>query len=861
MPSEVSSHANTKPVSTKESSSSSSTTATGPRRFRGDVPAFNPTGQSPHIYAQQMQAQYSAMPRHLQQQPYPQQPQFFLQHPGFMYGGQIPAYYPIPMAYPDQMYQQYSYFTMAASPFGAAPLPYMGAQFNGMSGAYMPQTARDKHPPKGSNSPYTNHLHLNAGNSKGSSQSWSSRSQSPIRLQESVTQTPETEEETAHTTQSQQLSTPRTASSKMHHSQETIKSSSASTSSKAQLPQPQESSPSGKGPEKLSKLPLFFNSSMEEYASSRRDSIGQKHNLLESKTRRLSQLYPSFTSPQTNDVIQKDGFYHIKNHNSDEDFSKGIFPHKASSQHNDSPNDNDANDEKTRLGLNWASVLQKTANKKQVAKKATGTTKAPVSVSEAKLNTLTLLAADEGPKSLGYLTFKLLFDPEFSLELQGSFAIHPRGLTNTGNICYMNAVLQCLMFCEPFNKALKFIDEKAIGSLGKKSSTPIIDATINFIKDFLKVNSPSNGNMPSAKVNDDGIVIGRPLSPQLLYSRLVENPKFQHLKWGQQEDAEEFLNYLLDGLHEDFVSAEAKLTTQEVERCIQNYQAKLIDSVNSADLKSTIKNAYRIVKNSTRDANDKEEYSSLDDESADDEKGWAEVGSGKKISKKRVVEVEPSPITQIFGGRFRSVLTVPKGKDSQSITVDPFRCMLVDVSDDDVNTIEDALWKINEVEKLPYKVGDREVIARKQTFIDQLPEVLILQLKRFSYQHEKVSQKNSLDEDQNSESNDVMASLGTIEKVMKDVRYSHDLSIPVECLSPLLQSTATQRDYKLVGVIYHHGRNAEGGHYTCDVSRSFSEKDWLRIDDTSVEKIEPEAVVEEPQMKDKSAYILMYQRK
>ncbi len=63
--------------------------------------------------------------------------------------------------------------------------------------------------------------------------------------------------------------------------------------------------------------------------------------------------------------------------------------------------------------------------------------------------------------------------------------------------------------------------------------------------------------------------------------------------------------------------------------------------------------------------------------------------------------------------------------------------------------------------------------------------------------------------------------------------------------------------------MYHHGKYASGGHYTLDILRQDSSK-WLRIDDTQIETItESEVATLTPDKdldKDKSAYILFYQR-
>jgi len=49
--------------------------------------------------------------------------------------------------------------------------------------------------------------------------------------------------------------------------------------------------------------------------------------------------------------------------------------------------------------------------------------------------------------------------------------------------------------------------------------------------------------------------------------------------------------------------------------------------------------------------------------------------------------------------------------------------------------------------------------------------------------------------------------------------------------------------YRLIAVVYHHGKNASGGHYTVDVRRQDG-REWVRLDDTVIRRVKSEDVAE-----------------
>jgi ubiquitin carboxyl-terminal hydrolase 10 len=270
------------------------------------------------------------------------------------------------------------------------------------------------------------------------------------------------------------------------------------------------------------------------------------------------------------------------------------------------------------------------------------------------------------------------------------------------------------------------------------------------------------------------------------------------LQQGHQQDAEEFLGFLLDGLHEECVHvmrSSASTTASAIATPI-NGPSSPISEVNSIP------------------------------ESTEPENGWLEVGPKQKaaVTRSSGTITTGSPLTKIFGGNLRSELRVPGLKDS--VTLEPYQPLQLDIGAPNVNNIIDALKGLTRSESLH---GDFKspkgpnVTATKQVFIETLPPVLILHLKRFQYDN-----------------------AGGTQKIWKKVGYPLELEIPKEVFPRQKRSVYAHSGlpkYRLIAAVYHHGKNASGGHYTVDVRRQEG-REWVRLDDTVIRRVRSEDVAE-----------------
>ncbi|TGO50129.1 hypothetical protein BCON_0191g00080 [Botryotinia convoluta] len=373
--------------------------------------------------------------------------------------------------------------------------------------------------------------------------------------------------------------------------------------------------------------------------------------------------------------------------------------------------------------------------------------------------------------------------------------LEPRGLVNTGNMCYMNSVLQVLVFCTPFYDFLDQVSKKAAHSF--KSQTPLIDAMIMFMREFSVIDSAKSTEQLKMRLKDGELEqYGDSFTPDFVYDVMRRLPRFVTMQRGHQQDAEEFLGFLLEGLHDECV-----------------HVMKSSDSSKN----SAVTTPMNVPSSPVSDTASRR--GSVDDV-------WQQVGPKQKaaITRSSGTILTGSPVTKIFGGSLRSELRVPGLKDS--ITLEPYQPLQLDIGSPDIHNIVDALKGLTHSEVLH---GDFKspkgpnVTATKQVFIETVPPVLILHLKRFQYDN-----------------------TGGTQKIWKKVGYPLELELPKEVF-PRTKRSLFAHDgypkYRLIGVVYHHGKNASGGHYTVDVRRQDG-KEWIRLDDTVIKRVRSEDVAE-----------------
>ncbi|XP_044283596.1 ubiquitin carboxyl-terminal hydrolase 10 isoform X2 [Varanus komodoensis] len=385
-------------------------------------------------------------------------------------------------------------------------------------------------------------------------------------------------------------------------------------------------------------------------------------------------------------------------------------------------------------------------------------------------------------------------------------SLQPRGLINKGNWCYINATLQALVACPPMYHLMKSIPMYS-KSQRPCTSTPMIDSFVRLMNEFTNMPVPPKAKQALGDKIARDIRPGAAFEPTYIY-RLLTVIKSSLSEKGRQEDAEEYLGFILNGLHEEMLILKKLLSPHSEKLVVPNGPE-------------------------AQPVNEEEEQEEPAEGSEDE---WEQVGPRNKSSVTRQTDFVQTPITDIFGGHIRSVVYQQSSKESA--TLQPFFTLQLDIQSDKIRTVQDALESLvarESVQGYTTKTKQEVEISRRVT-LEELPPVLVLHLKRFVYEK-----------------------TGGCQKLIKNIEYPVDLEISKELLSPGVKSKIFkgQRTYRLFAVVYHHGNSATGGHYTTDVFQ-IGLNGWLRIDDQAVKVIAQYQVLKPSA--ERTAYLLYYRR-
>ncbi|XP_011498862.1 PREDICTED: ubiquitin carboxyl-terminal hydrolase 10-B [Ceratosolen solmsi marchali] len=370
---------------------------------------------------------------------------------------------------------------------------------------------------------------------------------------------------------------------------------------------------------------------------------------------------------------------------------------------------------------------------------------------------------------------------EFLLSYQmdkQTVSLLPRGLTNRSNYCYINSILQALLACPLFYNLLMALPHSKNPS--KHSPSPLIDNMIKFVREFTPLSEAARlaRKDRAQKRNEDAaadIQSGVPFEPSYIYTILKNTSSAGVFSVeGRQEDAEEFLSCLLNGISDEML---------ELMKLANNNDQKSVECLDP-------------------NAN----YNQGEEE-------WKVMGPKNKGSVTRSTDFGRTPLSDIFRGQLRS--RVSRATEQATDYVQPFFTLQLDIEKaESVKSALEILVGKDQLEGMTCSKTKQQIEAWKQVTLEELPVILILHLKWFDYKPDGCS------------------------KIVKSVEFPIDLKLDVKLISGYAKSKLSpkQRQYKLFAVTYHDGKEATKGHYVTDAFH-VGYGGWVRYDDSSLKGV------------------------
>ncbi|GBG31075.1 Ubiquitin carboxyl-terminal hydrolase 2 [Hondaea fermentalgiana] len=337
-----------------------------------------------------------------------------------------------------------------------------------------------------------------------------------------------------------------------------------------------------------------------------------------------------------------------------------------------------------------------------------------------------------------------------------------RGLANMGNTCYMNAVLQCLMHCGMLAEVM----------LGSEDSTGLPVG----IKP-----QPLTRAFTEALVEHWRSSHELAFRPQLIKSVMARSaPQFAGF---EQQDAQEFLVFFLDALHEELNEVKDK--------------------------------AYKEIQ---------------DDENAQGAERarawWAHYES-----------LNQSVVKDIFVGQLCSRVTCSRC-GHVSMVFDPFWSLSIPVPDEASCSLAACMHAFIAPENLS---GENRFFCgrcrthtdcMKQMTLSRCPDVIVVHLKRFQTRGASMQRTRST-------RGSGFSKLATV------VNFPlSDFDLRPFCAQGAHEDTYGYQEpllYNLIGVVNHYGASGTHGHYTADCFEPRSDQ-WFHYDDSSVRALKAETM-------------------
>ncbi|XP_012233401.1 ubiquitin carboxyl-terminal hydrolase 10 [Linepithema humile] len=381
----------------------------------------------------------------------------------------------------------------------------------------------------------------------------------------------------------------------------------------------------------------------------------------------------------------------------------------------------------------------------------------------------------------------------------------PRGLTNRSNYCYINSILQALLACPSFYNLLKALPLPKDRN-SKSSPTPLIDSMVRFVHEFTPLaeaaRMPRKDRKDHNKRGEDtalDIYSGVAFEPSYIYETLKNTSAAGAFSVeGRQEDAEECLSCLLNGINDEMLEL-----------------MKLVPNDQNADTNAN---------NNINNDHDEEE--------------WQVMGPKNKGAITRCTQFGRTPLSDIFRGQLRS--RISRAGEQPTDNVQPFFTLQLDVQKaESVKSALDILVGKDQVEGMTCSKTRQQIEAWKQVTLEELPVILIMHLKWFVYKFDKYSNGCS--------------------KILKSMEFPVDLKIDGKFLSPntAKKLSPKQKQYKLFAVTYHDGKEATKGHYITDAFH-VGYGSWVRYDDSTVRSVTESNVLRPTSPR--VPYLLYYRR-